>query len=89
MEAVIIPGPNLALTARQARLWLLSVGLNDDAVRAKITGIQDETQRAAALIEWEYSVEIHVAHPLVQGIGAALGLDAASLRAAFVAAAAL
>ena len=46
-------------------------------------------ERAAALIEWEYAVEIHVNHPLVQSIGAALGLDGAALRAAFVTAARL
>lgn len=86
LEAVVIPEPNLALTARQARLWLLSVGLDDDAVRAQIARISDEKQRAAALIEWEYSVEIHIDHPLVQSIAAALGFGPALLRAAFEAA---
>lgn len=86
LRAVIIPGPNLALTARQARLWLLSVGISTDAVRRKIAEIEDETERAAARIEWEYSVEIHINHPLVKAIGAALGFDAAQLRAGFEAA---
>lgn len=89
IEAVVIPEPNLALTARQARLWLLSAGLDDEAVAAKIDAIPDEKQRAAALIEWEYSAEIHLNHPLVQSIGASLGLTPAQLRAAFTAAAAL
>ena len=83
IESVVIPEPNLALTARQARLWLLSVGLNDNAVRGQIARIPDEKQRAAALIEWEYSVEIHIDHPLVQSIAAALGFGPTLLRAAF------
>ena len=89
LAAVVVPGPNLALTARQARLWLLSVGLDDAAVRGQIAMIADDACRAAAFIEWEYSVEIHLNHPLVQNIGTALGFDAAQLRAAFAAAASL
>ena len=83
LAAVLLPEPNLALTARQARLWLLGAGLGDDDVRKKIGAIKDDRQRAAALIEWEYSVEIHLNHPLVQSIGTALRLDAEKLRAAF------
>ncbi len=89
LRAVVIPKPNLTLTARQARLWLLRAGLDDGAVRMQIEAISDATQRAAALIEWEYSVEIHLNHPLVQIIGSSLGLSAETLRHAFETAKAL
>lgn len=89
LAAVVIPAPVLTLTARQMRLWLLSAGLGDEAVRARLAAIPDATQRAASLIEWEYSVEIHSNHPLVLSIGAALGLSGAQLRAAFTAGAKL
>jgi XkdW protein len=87
LRAVEIPAPVLTLTARQARLWLLSAGLDDAAIRAQIATIPDGAQRAAALVEWEYSVTIHSDHPLVLQVASGLGLDAAQLRAAFVSAA--
>lgn len=89
LAAVVIPDAVLTLTARQVRLWLLAHGIGDAAVRANITAIPDDTQRAAALIEWEYSVAVHSDHPLVVSIGTTLGLSAEQLRAAFTAGALL
>jgi hypothetical protein len=84
LAAVVVPPPVLALTARQARLWLLSAGLDDAAIRAQIDAIPDSNQRAAALVEWEYSVTIHSNHPLVLLIASGLGLSDVQLRAAFI-----
>lgn len=78
-----------ACTPRQIRLWLLSAGVTDDMVRAQIDAIPDATERARALIEYEYATEFRRDHPLVQILGSALGLSATQIDQAFRAAAAL
>jgi hypothetical protein len=60
------------------------MGLDDAAVRAQISLISDDALRAGALIEWEYSTEIHSTHPLVAQIGAGLGLTAEQIEQAFI-----
>jgi hypothetical protein len=65
-----------ALTPRQLRLWLLSVGIPLAAIDAQLT---DD----AARIEWEYSLEIRREHPLVAHLAAALGLSDAQVDDAF------
>lgn len=76
-----------SVTMRQARLALLASGklaLVDAAIEAL-----PEPQRTQAQIEWEFASEILRASPLVESMGAALGLDDAVLDALFVEAAAL
>ena len=47
-----------SVTARQARLWLLSKGLNDMHIRAALSSLpKEESERA--LVEWEYSTQIY------------------------------
>jgi hypothetical protein len=89
LRAVVVPPPILTLTARQARLWLLSAGLDGAAVRAQIDAMPEAGQREAAAIEWEYATEIRSDHPLVLSIASGLGLGESQLRAAFQAGAAL
>lgn len=89
LRAVVVPPPVLTLTARQTRLWLLSVGLDGAAVRAQIEAMPEAGQREAAAIEWEYATEIRSNHPLVLSIASGLGLAESQLRAAFLAGAAL
>jgi len=43
-------------------------------VEAAIDAIEDETDREVARIEWEYATTFERSHPLVNQIGAALGL---------------
>lgn len=77
------PPQATSITPRQLRLYLLSIG-RLEAVQALISS-QGET----ALIEWEFSLEIHRAHPLTEAIGQLLGLTAADLDTAFQTASAL
>jgi hypothetical protein len=89
LRAVVIPLPDLVITDLQARLWLNAAGFYESAVQSLIDAIPDPVARENARAVWDRALTIHLSHPLTQSLGAALGLDAAQLRAAFLAAAAL
>ena len=78
--------PN-SVTMRQARLALLGAGLLA-SVDAAIDSLPSP-QKEAARIEWEYATEVQRSSGLVPMMGAALGLDDATLDALFIGAAAL
>ncbi|WP_276200172.1 hypothetical protein [Chelatococcus sp. XZ-Ab1] len=71
--------PLRPLTARQLRLGLITNGIALSDVEAAIGGVEDETERAAAQVEWEYASEFVRHHPLIDQIGAALGLTPAQI----------
>jgi len=68
------PAPLRPLTSRQLRLGLVTNGISLSSVEAAIDAIEDPTDREVALIEWEYATTFERSHPLVNQIGAALGL---------------
>ena len=68
------PPPMPTLTSRQLRLGLVLNGISLSSVEAAIDAIEDETDREVARIEWEYATTFERSHPLVNQIGAALGL---------------
>lgn len=73
-----LPPPVPAVVAmRQARLALLQVGLltQVNTAVANMPGAQGD----AARIEWEFSSTVERNRPLVQALGAALGLTDAQL----------
>lgn len=72
-----------AISARQARQWLVRNGRTLAQVDAVIASIPDATVREQVRIDWEYGTEVHRASGFVAQLGAALGLDAAALDAAF------
>lgn len=85
-EPVLLPDapqPAPAVTPRQFRLALLSIGISPAAISALLA--DDE----AALTEWEYAQEISPAHPLVESLRVSLGKSPEEVRALFIAAAAL
>lgn len=85
------PPPNpipQVVSMRQARLALLITG-RLASVAAAIDGIQDEGQKQAAQIEWEYATEVRRDHWLINGLIPALGMTQSDLDDLFVAAAAL
>lgn len=75
------------VTMRQARLALLGAGLlaGVDAAIAALPSPQKE----AALIEWEYSSEVHRNRAFVQSLAGALSLTEQQLDALFLQAGAL
>ena len=82
-----VNGVPQVVTMRQARLALLSDGLLT-GVEAAIAALP-EPDKTAALIEWEYSSEVHRGRAFVATLGVALGLTDAQLDALFVTAAGL
>lgn len=70
------------ITMRQARLILLQEGLLNQ-VETAINNIQDETQKAAAKIEWEYAQTVHIDSPLVTQIANSFGLTRQQIETMF------
>lgn len=62
------------LTARQLRLGLIGGGFSLSDVEATIDGIPDAQQKAVAEIEWQYAVQFERMHPLIEQVGASLGM---------------
>ena len=71
------------VSARQAKLALLAVGLLDDADAAAVAAGR------AVEIEWEYATEIRRENALIAALGAGIGLSEVDIDALFVAAAKL
>lgn len=71
------------VTMRQARLALLSAGLLD-SVNTALEGITDETQKRAALIEWEYAATVERDAQWVANLSSMLQLSQEQLDALFL-----
>jgi hypothetical protein len=69
-----------AITPRQARLWLLSAGLLDEAEAAVTAGGR------AAQITWDFATEIARDNEQLAQIAAALNITSEQIDAAFIAA---
>ena len=72
-----------AISARQARLWLVRHGVSLAAVDAAIASIPDTLARESCRVEWEYGTEVHRDSEWLATLGPVLGLDGAALDAAF------
>lgn len=72
-----------SISPRQARLWLVTHGITPAQVDAVIASIPDAMTRQAVQIDWEYGLEVQRASPFVSQLGAAIGLGADALDAAF------
>jgi hypothetical protein len=72
-----------AISARQARLWLIRNGVTLAQVDAVIHAIPDALLRESVRVEWEYGTEVHRDSPFVGQLGPAIGLDAKAIDAAF------
>lgn len=71
----------VTVTMAQARKALILSGVSMMDVEAALASIPDDTARALAQIDWEYSTTVRSNSPLVQSIGAQLELDIDSLFA--------
>ena len=70
-----------ALTARQFRLGLVNSGFALRRVVAAIDAMPSEVERETAAIEWEYGTAFNRSDPLINTVGAALGLAEEQLDA--------
>jgi len=84
---VVLPGVPQVVTMRQARLALLGAGLLP-MVDAAIAALPSP-QKEAALIEWDYSSEVHRDSAFVLTLAAALNLSTEQLDSLFTQAAQL
>ena len=72
---------NLKVSQRKARLVLLQAGVLNQ-MGAVIDSLP-EPDKSAAMIEWEYAVEIKRTNPLVEALGPVLGFSDEQLDALF------
>ena len=69
------PGPIFpTLTRKQLRNGLLSIGVTSAEVEAQIAAIPDPLEREAAMIDWQDTQSYQRDYPMINQIGAALGL---------------
>lgn len=80
-EIVEPPKEMNPLTARQLRLGLVSNGISLSQVEASIDAIENQRDRDAARIEWEYASTFDRQHPLIEQVGGALGLTGEQIDA--------
>lgn len=72
IEPESVPAPR-SISPRQLRLGLLGIGVTPAQVTLTLEAIEDVNERAAALVEWEYALDIRRDHPLVTSLGQSLG----------------
>lgn len=77
------------ISPRQIRLWLIDQGVALSTVADVINGIEDELLREKTKIEWEFSPYVERSHPMINALGAALGLSSEQIDQAFIDAAQL
>ena len=69
------PAPTYpTLTRKQLRNGLLSIGVTSAEVEAQIAAIPDPLEREAAMIDWQDTQSYQRDYPMINQIGAALGL---------------
>lgn len=74
------------LTRRQLRLGLLEIGLAETAVLEAINEIEDATERAVALIDWQDADNYNFDHPLVKKLISKVGIPQQTVIQAWLAA---
>lgn len=76
------PAPSYpTLTRKQLRNGLLSIGVTSADVEAQIAAIPDQLEREAAMIDWQDTQSYQRDYPMINQIGAALGLPAEQINA--------
>lgn len=78
---IIVPDK---ISPRQIRLWLVEHGVSLLNVDAAIASINDDLLREKTKIEWEFSPYVERNHPMINVLGAALGLSEDNINQAFI-----
>lgn len=80
-NSIIVPDK---ISPRQIRLWLVEHGVSLLNVDAAIANINDDLLREKTKIEWEFSPYVERNHPMINVLGAALGLSEDNINQAFI-----
>lgn len=78
---VVVPA---TISPRQIRLWLINHGISLSTVDTTISGIENEVLRETTKIEWEFSPYVERNHPMINTLGASLGLTGEQIDQAFI-----
>lgn len=71
------------VTATQMRLWLVNRGFTMAQIYEVIGQIPDPLLKAQTEVQWEYAPYVERNHPMINTLGAALGLDGGQIDDAF------
>ncbi len=77
-----IPVPS-TITATQIRLWLVNNGFSMNQIYDIISQIQDPLLKAQIEVQWEYAPYVERDHPMINTLGASLGLSSQQIDQAF------
>jgi hypothetical protein len=77
-----IPVPQ-TITATQIRLWLVSHGISMNQIDTTISQISDPLIKAQIEVQWEYAPYVERNHPMINTLGASLGLNSDQIDQAF------
>lgn len=77
-----IPVPP-TVTATQIRLWLVNHGFSMNQIYETISQISDPLLKAQIEVQWEYAPYVERNHPMINTLGASLGLDSDQIDQAF------
>jgi hypothetical protein len=86
VEPVAIPE---SISPRQIRLWFIQNNIPLVTVENAINGIENVVLRETTKVEWEYSPYVERNHPMINNLGAALGLTPEQIDQAFITASVL
>jgi hypothetical protein len=82
-----IPEPPMvpvSISPRQIRLWFIQNNIPLATVENAINGIEDVVLREITKVEWEYSPYVERNHPMINNLGAILGLTPEQIDTAFI-----
>lgn len=71
------------VTATQIRLWLVSHGISMNSIYELISQIPDPLLKSQIEVQWEYAPYVERHHPMINTLGASLGLDNDQIDQAF------
>jgi hypothetical protein len=77
-----IPVPQ-TITATQIRLWLVNNGFSMNQIYDIISQIPDPLLKAQIEVQWEYAPYVERDHPMINTLGASLGLSSEQIDQAF------
>jgi len=77
-----IPVPS-TITATQIRLWLVNNGFSMNQIYDIISQIPDPLLKAQIEVQWEYAPYVERDHPMINTLGASLGLSSQQIDQAF------